>query len=46
VPFVEVRALTDAANATAAADFRANLDRSMPNLARLLLMWSAARLRE
>ena len=46
VPFVEVRALTDAANATAAADFRVNLDRSMPNLARLLLTWSTARLPE
>jgi hypothetical protein len=44
VPFVEVRALTDAADATAATDFRANLDRSMPNLARLLLAWSASRL--
>jgi len=44
VPFVEVRALTDAADATAAADFRANLSRSMPNLARLLLAWSACRL--
>ena len=44
VPFVEVRALTDAADATAATDFRANLCRAMPNLARLLLAWSASRL--
>src|SRR5262245_20223174 len=31
VPFVEVRALTDAADATAAADFRANLSLSFAN---------------
>lgn len=41
--FLEVRAITDGADHTAAGDFEANLERSMPNLARLLLKWSVAR---
>ena len=38
--FLEVRAITDGADHTAAADFEANLARSMPNLGRLLVAWS------
>ena len=41
--FLEVRAITDGADHTAAADFHANLERSMPNLAQILLKWSLAR---
>jgi adenosylhomocysteine nucleosidase len=41
--FLEVRAITDGADHTAAADFEANLERSMPNLAQILLKWSLAR---
>jgi adenosylhomocysteine nucleosidase len=41
--FLELRAITDAADHAAAADFQANLARSMPNLGHLLLRWSVAR---
>jgi adenosylhomocysteine nucleosidase len=41
--FLEVRAITDGADHTAAADFQANLERSMPKLAQLLLKWSLVR---
>ncbi len=41
--FLEVRAITDSADHAAAADFQANLQRSMPNLAHLLLRWSLVR---
>ncbi len=41
--FLEVRAITDGADHTAAADFQANLKRSMPNLAHILLKWSLVR---
>lgn len=41
--FLEVRAITDGANHTAPSDFQANLERSMPNLALILLNWSLAR---
>jgi adenosylhomocysteine nucleosidase len=41
--FLEVRAITDGADHTAAGDFDANLERSMPNLAQILLNWSLAR---
>ena len=43
--FLEVRAITDSADHRAAADFEANLARSMPNLARILLEWSLIRRR-
>jgi adenosylhomocysteine nucleosidase len=41
--FLELRAITDGADHAAAADFHANLARSMPNLGHLLLRWSVAR---
>lgn len=41
--FLEVRAITDGADHTAAAHFQTNLERSMPNLAQILLTWSLAR---
>jgi len=41
--FLEVRAITDGADHTARADFQANLERSMPNLAQVLLKWSLVR---
>lgn len=43
VPFLEVRCITDGADANAAADFRANLEQVMPNLAALLVAWRGAR---
>ncbi len=43
--FLELRAITDAADHAAASDFEANLARSMPNLGHLLLCWSLARAR-
>ena len=43
-PFLEVRAITDGADDTAAADFQTNLKDAMPNLAELLLRWSLLRL--
>ena len=36
---LEVRAITDGADHAAAAEFEANLERSMPNLAQTLLTW-------
>jgi len=42
IPFVEVRAITDAADAQAPGAFRANLDRAMIHAARLLLAWRTA----
>jgi adenosylhomocysteine nucleosidase len=41
--FLEMRAITDAANHEAPADFQVNLQRAMPNLARLLWDWCLAR---
>lgn len=41
--FLEVRAITDGANHTAAVDFQTNLRHSMPNLAQILLKWSLLR---
>jgi len=41
--FLEVRAITDGADHAAAADFHANLSRSMPNLAGILLNWALVR---
>jgi len=38
--FLEVRAITDSANDTAAEDFHTNLRGSMPNLAEVLLRWA------
>ncbi len=43
--FLELRAITDAADHAAASDFETNLARSMPNLGHLLLCWSLARAR-
>jgi adenosylhomocysteine nucleosidase len=43
--FLELRAITDGADHAAAADFQANLARSMPNLGHLLLSWSLGRVR-
>lgn len=43
--FLELRAITDAADHAAAADFHANLARSMPSLGHLLLRWSLGRAR-
>jgi adenosylhomocysteine nucleosidase len=43
--FLELRAITDDADHAAAADFQANLARSMPNLGHLLLSWSLGRVR-
>ena len=37
--FAEVRAITDSADHAAAADFQANLQHAMPNLAHILLKW-------
>ena len=42
VPFVEVRAISDAANETAPADFHASLDVVMPHLAQVLVRWVQA----
>jgi len=36
--FVEIRAITDGADGAAAVDFRSNLERAMPNLARVLAL--------
>jgi len=41
--FVELRVITDAADADAAADFHANLGVALPHLADVLLAWAAAR---
>ena len=43
--FLELRAITDAADHAAATGFHANLARSMPNLGHLLLRWSLGRVR-
>ena len=42
VPFVEIRGITDRADDHAPADFRANLNIAMANLAALLASWSQA----
>jgi adenosylhomocysteine nucleosidase len=39
VPFVEMRGVTDVANSRAAADFRANLQTAMGNVATLIITW-------
>jgi len=41
--FLEMRVITDAADQMAGADFQTNLERTMPNLAHLLLKWSFVR---
>jgi adenosylhomocysteine nucleosidase len=43
--FLELRAITDGADHAAAAEFQANLARSMPSLGHLLLRWSLGRVR-
>jgi len=40
--FVELRVITDAADATAAADFHASLEEVIPHLAEVLVVWVAA----
>ena len=39
VPFVEIRGVTDRANSSAAADFRANLATAMRHVATLIVTW-------
>lgn len=39
VPFVEIRGVTDGANSSAAADFRANLAAAMANVATMIVTW-------
>jgi adenosylhomocysteine nucleosidase len=39
VPFLEIRAITDGADADAAASFRANCERVLPNIAELVVRW-------
>ena len=39
VPFVEMRGVTDGTNSRAAADFRANLQTAMRNVATLIITW-------
>jgi adenosylhomocysteine nucleosidase len=39
VPFVEIRGVTDGANSSAAADFRANLAAAMANVATMIVRW-------
>jgi len=39
LPFLELRVITDGADEAAPGNFRANLVRVMPNLARVLLQW-------
>jgi len=43
LPFLELRAITDNADHSAANDFHANLEHAMPNLAQVLLKWSLLR---
>ncbi len=43
LPFLELRAITDSADHSAAGDFHTNLKMSMPNLAQVLLNWSLLR---
>ncbi|MBI4218825.1 MAG: 5'-methylthioadenosine/S-adenosylhomocysteine nucleosidase [Chloroflexi bacterium] len=45
IPFVEIRAITDSADGSAARDFRGNLPTVMPNLAEVIAGWAVARLR-
>lgn len=40
IPFAEIRAVTDSADASAASDFRVSLATAMPNLANVLLGWA------
>lgn len=42
-PFVELRVITDAADASAAADFHASLEAVVPHLADVLHIWVAAK---
>jgi adenosylhomocysteine nucleosidase len=39
MPFVEMRGVTDGANSSAAADFRANLKTAMGNVTTLIITW-------
>jgi adenosylhomocysteine nucleosidase len=39
VPFLEIRCITDGADADAAASFRANCERVLPNIADLIVRW-------
>jgi len=43
LPFLELRAITDSADQSAASDFHTNLEHAMPNLAEVLLKWSLLR---
>ena len=43
VPFVEVRAVTDAADHQAPSDYDANLEVAMNNLAAFLTSWAASK---
>ena len=43
VPFVEIRGVTDGANSSAAADFAANLETAMRNVATLIVTWLQTR---
>ncbi|MBV7332053.1 5'-methylthioadenosine/S-adenosylhomocysteine nucleosidase [Chloroflexi bacterium TSY] len=43
IPFVEVRGISDGANATAAQDFEKNLPLTMKNIATLLTTWAQSR---
>jgi adenosylhomocysteine nucleosidase len=40
VPFIEIRGVTDRANGSAAADFRANLETALGNVAALIVTWA------
>ncbi len=42
IPFLELRGITDTADHTAPADFEANLDRAMANVAELAAQWRTA----
>ena len=39
VPFIEIRGVTDAANQSAATDFKNNLELAMDNIVTLILVW-------
>jgi adenosylhomocysteine nucleosidase len=39
VPFLEIRSITDGADADAAASYRANCERVLPNIAELVVRW-------
>lgn len=41
IPFLEIRCVTDGADADAAASFRANCENVLPNIAEVLVKWRA-----